>query len=98
MSRLAASSRSLRELFELASVLGGIVMTPAKFFQTCKEGARIRYGGASSRPVKITYISKGNMFAYGLEEGTNRSVSLYLCSGLLREMPKKVDFSNVELL
>ena len=62
-------------------------MTPENFFKSkkVKVGSKIQYGDPNWPAVRVTFIARGSMYAYGVEEGTERQLVLILSSGLLKD-------------
>lgn len=74
-------------------------MTARQFFQKKNMvGRRIRYGENDAKPVEIRYLNQTAMYAYGTEEGTGRSVRLYLIGGQLKDVDLGRCHNGVELL
>ncbi len=71
-------------------------MKSSDFFGQVQEGMRVGYGG---RIVRINFIGYINKFAFGIEEGSRRAVTLVLVrgSGLLRDRAAG-DFEEFEIL
>ena len=70
-----------------------------RFFQwrRLRVGSRIRYGGPDSPAVEIFIVSRGMMYAWGLEEKTERRIFLFLRDGLLVD-GERGSFGIIELL